>query len=173
MARPTLTDIDQLEAWDAAINDNNTKISEQPFPIHESASLTEANVTATFPPSAYDRCLVWVNHTVIGYTLYESDGTRWRPYQPKKPIRSDSGSITLNPQDVFGVYTGTGGHTWTLALANTWSGREIIIKNNGSGALTVDGNGAETIDGAANISIPAGEVRKLISTGTAVLISTF
>lgn len=156
MARPTLTPIDQLEAWDTDYNDNLTKITGQPFPIRESASLTEANLASTYPAASFDRCLVWVNHTVLGYTLYRSDGTNWHAFDPqRRTSRSVTGVETLTtaePADIL-LCSGTLPYTVTLPAAATMRGRTLTFKTLVSGTLTLDGSGAETIDGAATATI--------------------
>lgn len=69
---------------------------------------------------------------------------------------------------------------WTLALTaaatlgNTWI---LVVRNLGTGTLTVDPNGAELINGAATLSILSGEVGVLTCNGTAfsgtVLLGSF
>lgn len=165
MARPTLASISSLQAWDAPLNDNLAKLASAPIPIHESASLTEANLQSTFPAAAHDRCLVWVNHTVVGYTLYESDGTRWRPFGPRQPMRTNAGAITLGEADLFSRFTGTTA-TWGLAPVANMAGYEIVVKNDGSGNLTLDANASETIDGATTLVVASGDSVRLHCDGT-------
>jgi len=56
--------------------------------------------------------------------------------------------------------------TVTLPTAVGITGQIFNIKNSGTGVITVDGNGTETIDGNLTEQIPAGESRKVQSTGT-------
>jgi hypothetical protein len=49
----------------------------------------------------------------------------------------------------------TGTFTVTLPASSGRTGRILIIKNSGTGTITVDGNAAETIDGAATYSLSA------------------
>ena len=79
MARPQKSDIDNgIQGWDAKVDDNDEIILNGPMPIHEHVG-DETDLASTFAPGAYDRCLVWVNHTTLGWTLYVSDGTAWLP----------------------------------------------------------------------------------------------
>lgn len=69
---------------------------------------------------------------------------------------------------------------WTLALTtaptlgNTWI---LVVRNLGTGDLTVDPNGAELINGAASIVIKSGEVGIISCNGTSfsgvILVGTF
>jgi len=62
--------------------------------------------------------------------------------------------------------TSASGTTITLpALANALVGFETIIKNSGSGTVTVDGDGTETIDGLTTIDLPLGGTLILICNG--------
>ena len=157
MARPLLIDVDQgLEGWDAFLQTDLETILEGPFPIHENATLTEANLAATFPAANFDRCLVWVNHTVLGYTLYRSDGTNWHAFDPQRDTsRTITGVTTLTTAEVADIIlcAGTLPYTLTLPTATTMRGRTITVKTLVAGTLTIDANGAETIDGALTQTI--------------------
>lgn len=157
MARPLLIDVDQgLEGWDAFLQTDLETVFKGPLPIHENASLTEANLAATFPAANYDRCIVWVNHTVYGYTLYRSDGTNWHSFDAQRRVsRNITGAVTLTTAEVADIITcsGTLPYTVTLPTATTMRGRTITFKTLVAGTLTIDGSGAETIDGAATITI--------------------
>lgn len=171
MARPTLIDVDQgLEGWDAFLQTDLETILEGPFPIHENASLTEANLAATFPAANFDRCLVWVNHSVYGYTLYRSDGTNWHSFDPQRRVsRNITGTATLTTAEVADIITcsGTLPYTVNLPTATSMRGRTLTFKTLVAGTLTIDANGAETIDGAltATITVQYG-VLKLYCDGT-------
>lgn len=175
MARPVLIDIDQgLEGWDSFLQTDLETLLKGPLPIHESASLTEANLQASFPAASYDRCLVWVNHTVYGYTLYRSDGTNWKSFDPQRRVsRNITGAVTLTTAEVADILTcsGTLPYTVTLPTATTMRGRTLIFKTLVAGTLTIDGNGAETIDGAATVTITAQYgVLRLYCDGTTWLV---
>lgn len=60
-------------------------------------------------------------------------------------------------------YTGTGGHTLTLADPTSYYcepyGPKVVVKNRGSGNLTVAAYGATTIEGAASVVLAPGEYK--------------
>lgn len=49
----------------------------------------------------------------------------------------------------------SGTFTVTLPTAVGITGREYVVKNSGTGVITIDGNGSETIDGQTTWSLPA------------------
>lgn len=157
MARPTPTTIAAgTEGWDAFLNTNFASVFTKPLPIYESASLTEANLQATFPAASYDRCLVWVNHSVYGYTLYRSDGTNWHAFDQQRIIsRNITGTATLTTAEVADIITlsGTLPYTVNLPTAASMRGRRLTFKTLVAGTATFDANGAETIDGALTQTI--------------------
>ena len=69
-----------------------------------------------------------------------------------------SGSLTLAYTAVTSTYTvlqadfvidaTSGTFTVTLPTAAGITGKQFVIKNSGTGVITVDGNGTETIDGS-------------------------
>ena len=77
MARPSRDTIQSgVNGWDASVNDNFTRTFDRPIAIHEHAG-DESNLAATFAAASYDNCIVWVDHTVDGWTPYHSDGSTW------------------------------------------------------------------------------------------------
>lgn len=77
MARPSRDTIQSgVNGWDASVNDNFTRTFDRPIAIHEHVG-DESDLASTFPAASYDNCLVWVNHTVDGWTPYHSDGSTW------------------------------------------------------------------------------------------------
>lgn len=61
-------------------------------------------------------------------------------------------------------------NTWTAALpavASAGAGFSFVIRNAGSGLITLDPSGSETIDGAATLDINLGRAALVICTGTA------
>jgi hypothetical protein len=78
MARPTKNDIDSgIQNWHQKIDDNDEVLFNGPLPIHVHTG-DETDLAATFPVASYDRCIVVVNHSALGWTLYASDGTTWQ-----------------------------------------------------------------------------------------------
>jgi hypothetical protein len=60
----------------------------------------------------------------------------------------------------------TGTFTLTLYAASSNEGEWLIIKNNGTGTITIDGNASETIDGALTVDIAAGDSITIYCNGT-------
>ena len=152
MARPALTTIvSQTAGWDAFVSGNFSKLASAPIPIYESASLTEANLQATFPAAAHDRCMVWVNHSTLGYVLYQSDGAAWRFFDPRKTAeKAVTGGVTLTSADGRVVKaSGTLPYTLTLPLASTMKGEIMRFKTLVTGTLTIARQSTDTIDGSA------------------------
>lgn len=68
-------------------------------------------------------------------------------------VTTAAGNYTVAAADSTVIYTGSGGHTITLVDAASNTGRFLFIKNNGSGAVTVDATGLGQLvlpTGAAN-----------------------
>lgn len=65
----------------------------------------------------------------------------------KNRTSAKTGIDTLTLEEDF--ITANGTFTLTLPTIASASGHEYIIKNIGSGTVTIDGNGSENIDGAA------------------------
>lgn len=170
MTRPTRIPIGAgTQGWDAEMDDNFQALFDEPLPIPR-PSVTESNVASTYSASAYEECVVWVNHSVLGYVLYRSDGTNWLPFDPFKRVSRTVTAATVftSAETASIIYSGgTLPYTHTLPTAASMKGRTLIFKTIVTGTLTIDGNGAETIDGAANITITTqwGVVR-LYSDGT-------
>lgn len=149
MSRPAQVTIQNGEqAWDTDVNDNFTIVLSQPLPIWLSASLTEANVASTWAPSSYDKCVVWVNHTVRGYTLYRSNGSAWKIVRGATALyrRTISAITTLQDYDDEVI---CGGTTYTVTLPAVEDGRMLFIKRNSSGTITLS-PASGLIDGAAS-----------------------
>lgn len=175
MAFPQLTPVSSgVQGWDATISDNFAIVTTGPFPLHRSAALTEANLAATHPAASFDKCFVWVNHTVFGYTLYWSDGTNWQPFGfEKRTTALVTGAATLNGREDLVLLAGTPPYTVTLAPAANWAGKTVTLKLTVAGGIvTLDGNGSETIDGALTSVVLAAQWDSvtLYSTGTSILI---
>mgnify|MGYP000870151000 FL=1 len=93
----------------------------------------------------------WVNTTIAGLTTYNR--------------QHKTATYTALPTDYYISCNGT--FTINLyALASFDNGsRGLIVKNVGTGTITIDGNGAETIDGNATITLTAGSSAILIPQG--------
>lgn len=65
------------------------------------------------------------------------------------PFTNKTGTYTIDNTDCV-VNCTSGSFTVTLPTAVSIEGQYFIIKNTGTGVITVDGYGSETIDGAAN-----------------------
>lgn len=115
MARPTRDTIQSgVNGWDATVNDNNIKIFDKPFAIHEHTG-DESDITSTFAPASYDNCLVWVDHTVDGWTPYHSDGSTWATFSS----RFGGGGPFTSLSDVPTSYSGQGGKTVAVNSGET------------------------------------------------------
>lgn len=160
MARPTRITINSgLQAWDADANDNLTNLFDRPLPIALHAG-DETDLEATFAAALYDKCLIWVEHSVDGWKLYYSNGTAWAVL-----TTGGSGSSTLTIEAITGAATisaGTslatcaGSPPYTVTLptaASAGAGFQLYIKKTVAGVVTVDGDGSETINGQANYGI--------------------
>lgn len=159
--------------WDALLNDDLDILFDGPLPIHASASLTESNVESTFPAAQHDRCLVWVNHSVVGYTLYWSDGTGWIPVKGvRQPQTNLTATTTQLRADVRVRYTGAGSVDYDFLAAASWAGRTVEIRNDAGATINLDPDGSETINGGgagAPLVLAVGSTARVYSTGTALL----
>jgi hypothetical protein len=156
--RPETFDLDQgLEAWDAIANANRAKGFEQPLPVHEHDG-DESDLESAFPAAQFGNSLVWVNHSVLGWVLYCTDGnSAWRQYSQRErtSFRLFGTAGTLDDWDRVVFYNGGSPATLVLAPAANTVGAIVHLKQIGTGTLTVDANGAENIDGSANWSASA------------------
>ena len=65
------------------------------------------------------------------------------------PFTNQTATYTIDNTDCV-VNCTSGTFTVTLPTAVGIEGQYFIVKNRGTGVITVDGDGAETLDGAAN-----------------------
>lgn len=158
-------------AWDGKVNDNDLNVFDRPIPLHVHTG-DQTDLQSTFAAASFDQCLVWVDHTVIGQTLYFSDGGTWFIYQPKRAIRAVSGATTLLDTDQVIDVDASTAYTITLMTAASYAGRTLVVKiTTGANTITLDGSGAETIDGATTFALQGTpESVTLYCTGTAWLI---
>lgn len=175
MARPATVPINSgNQGWDGRMDDNFDVLTVGPIPFYENAALTEAALSATFPAASYSECLVWVNHTVYGYTLYRSDGTNWAPFDAQRRVSRNvttTATITTAEQAALVTASGTLPYTITLEAASLFKGRTIIFKTLVAGTLTISRAGSDLIDGATTVTITTqyGVVR-LYCDGTAYFV---
>jgi hypothetical protein len=173
MSRPLKIPVDNgVNSWDSLMNDDLDILFSGPLPIHESASLTESNVQSTFPAASYDRCIVWVNHSIVGHTPYWSDGTAWIPV---KGVRQPQTNLTATTTQVRGDvrvrYTGAGSVDYDFLPAAQWAGRTVEIRNDSGAAINLDPDGSETINGGgagSPLSLAVGSTARVYSTGSAL-----
>lgn len=174
MSRPVRIPInDGVNDWDALINDNLVELFDAPIPLPQPASLTESNLQSTYPAASFDRCVVWVNHSVVGYTLYWSDGTAWIPVQGiREPQTNLTATTTQVRGDVRVRFTGAGSVDYDFLPAAQWAGRTVVVRNNAGAAINLDPDGTETINGGgagSPLSLAVGSTARIYSTGTALL----
>jgi len=70
----------------------------------------------------------------------------------RQNVLSTTTTTTINDNNYF-IDCTSGTFTVNLPASSGRLGRIFVIKNSGTGTITVDGNGAETIDGAATYSL--------------------
>lgn len=124
----------------------------------------------------------WVSSAVTAYP-YDS-------FDLGLPAPTVPATVSFDTLAKAGAYTAVAGDSgktidctatpWTLSLTaaatlgSTWM---VVVRNLGTGALTVDPNGAELINGAASIVINSGEVGVISCNGTSfagvTLVGTF
>lgn len=81
-------------------------------------------------------------------------------------------TITVSDRGKVINFNSATSRTATLpAAADAKLGFEIIVKNSGTAALTLDGNASETIDGLTSLSLVQGTVLWLVCDGTGWVIS--
>lgn len=177
MARPTRQTIDNgTNAWDSKVNTNFQNLFNRPLPIALHTG-DESDLESTFPAAQYDKCLIWVDHSMDGWTLYFSDGTIWDVFSAgggggggggPMSVQSISTTATINTtENVLAVCSGT---TYTVTLpsaATAGAGFRVTVKRTSSGTITVDGDSTDTIDGSANflLDVALSSV-SLVSDGT-------
>ena len=76
-----------------------------------------------------------------------------------------TGNVTLAADD-YGVTYNSGSFTVTLPSAVGISGRSYVIKNLGTGLITVDPDGSETIDGNLTMILQNGDGMHITSDGS-------
>ena len=82
-----------------------------------------------------------------------------------KNWKQKSAIYTVDPLTDYGIETTTNTFTITLPTAVGIGGQEFVIKNSGTGVVTIDGDGTETIDGYLTISLTQYDALTLASNG--------
>lgn len=157
MSKPTRIVVQNgLNGWDADVNSNHQLTLDAPFPLFKHAG-DQTDLQSAFPAASHDDCFVWVTHTVLGLTLYHSEGGTWRITQLRQNVRNLAGAAGLAVDDqVVLCANGGGAYNVTLPAPGSAAGRTYRIKRTGAtDIVTVVPNGAETIDGAANYALSA------------------
>lgn len=81
-------------------------------------------------------------------------------------VNEQSTDATIGVASGFNVYTGSGGHTFTLPALSIHPGKIVFIKNAGSGNLTVQRAGSDNIydtSSVTSITVAAGVARIFIA----------
>lgn len=87
----------------------------------------------------------------------------------KVRVNLQAGNYTVTSTDLFVVYTGAGSQSFTLPAASSNVDRLYLIKNRGTGTLTLACTGADEIFTTTNVStfsLRAGEAAIVVCDGT-------
>lgn len=87
------------------------------------------------------------------------------PTPPRKPYLAKTANYTLLAADYL-VECTANTFIITLPTAVGIVGKEYVIKNSGTGTITVDPNGSQTIDGAVTQNLIQYDAMKIMSNGT-------
>ena len=101
--------------------------------------------------------------TLSGSTLSATPGVSVRAY------RSTSSSTSLTDSDYYVGYTGSTTATFSLPLATTFGGTDLLVKNKGSGTVTLDATstgGIYTSSLVSTLALSPGEEAYLIADGS-------
>lgn len=139
--------------------------------IYIAPSLTNVDVHYGLYGSGWMRYTTYGSGTVTGTRAYKaafaSDGLLIE--ESLNPVvtgfRQESAAYTIDTDDhIIELTSNT--FTVTLPTAVGITGQQFIIKNSGSGTITLDGDGAETIDGAASVNLAQYDYITVVSNGT-------
>ena len=163
MVRPTRDTIQSgVNGWDGSTNDNFIRIFDGPLAIALHTG-DQSDLESTFAAAAFDKCLIWVDHTVDGWTLYSSNGTTWSAFSGGGGGGGGGGPMTIqyvtgtatadSDENLLVVCTGT---TYTVTLpsaAAVVEGHRITIKRVTSGTVTIDGDSTDTLDAFSSLAL--------------------
>lgn len=159
MSKPTRSNVQNgNHGWDAPMNGNFQKLMDGPLPVYRWTG-DESDLNGSYPATSHDECLVWVNHSVIGLTLYHgktdhgSGQTTWAPFPAKNPPRTMVSSGNADDNDRILIVNSSGPATITLRPAANVKGELVFVKSVGAGTISVasssqiDGSNSYNLDG--------------------------
>jgi len=121
------------------------------YNTHAAATTGEHGIAGTIVGTSDTQTLT--NKTITEPTLALATTAQSMPY-------------TIGDDNIY-IVEASGTGTLTLPTLADNLGRELVIKNVGTGVVTVDGEGSETLDGAATIVLSSKyDVLKIIATAT-------
>lgn len=168
MSRPLRVTVPATSGWDSVVNGDFEKLVDGPLPIYRHVG-DESDLP---PATKYRNCLVWVDHTEFGWTLYHEVGGSWVPVGLKRSIRVVTGDDDVVDADDVVFVNSSDPVDLTLPDPAANAGRAYVIKRVGTGDLTVLPNDAETIDGALSYVVENRySAVSLLSDGTDWLVS--
>lgn len=171
MARPTRKNLmNGQAAWDALVNDNLLLLFDKPFALHRHAG-DESDLETTYPAADYENCLVWVEHSTLGWVIYyNTDGVTWRVLgigQTRDILTLTSGSPhSLDESADVVIVSSSTAYTVNLPDPADFEGKTLTVKSIGTGLVTVNTPSTETVDGAASYVLGQYQAVSLISDGT-------
>lgn len=125
-----------------------TESSGQNFHLVGTPTLTSSNAisyTGDVSTMRFSGAPIASGSTTIDhpYNIYANDVSKFAGLA--LALNEQASDATLASASGFNVYTGVGGHTWTLPTLSTHPGKIILIKNAGGGDLTVQRGGSDNI----------------------------
>lgn len=133
-------------AWTALTPGTNGQVLRSNGPAANPSWTSASSGDVVGPASAIDNAIARYDNTtgklLQGSTATISDiGAMLLPAGITLGVTIASGNHTVLAADSTVIYTGAGTHTITLVSASPNTGRVLFIKNNGTGAVTVDATG--------------------------------
>lgn len=171
MARPARDTIQSgVSGWDSTINDNLIRLFDRPLAIHEHTG-DESDLASTFPAASYDNCIVWVDHTVDGWTLYHSNGSTWATLAARLGLDTPVQAIQVACSDESTAIDATGTKlTFRMPFAFTLTAvRASLTGACATGTFTVDINEAGSTILSTKLTIDATEKTSTTAAAAAVI----
>lgn len=156
MPKPTRDNIqNSLNGWDATINNNFIKTMDGPLPVFLHTG-DETDIESSFPAASHNECLVMVDHTVVGMSLYVVDkdhpsgSAKWVAFSTFNSAAHTARNTTssIGDDEIFTLTNPAGAITLTMPLASRTAGKTFVVKNLAAQIVTI--TSASNIDGAAN-----------------------